>query len=221
MSTGLSCTLALCCLTAMPAVCATPTGPGVYALPVAEALRLNGLRIELTQLQGPGLATLIEGTRSQWRAAAGASEYRRIGAWQILTRQAGTDSEVLQWRSDGPPQMAFYSRLDRQQLVTSRPEFAWQLPAACQWHQTLESTQLRQRTVQGTAQCNGDQSSLLRQLHSALKREGWLLSGSAEHYPLVWRKARLQLQVVLTDTRLAGHSPATALVAVQTRDGDP
>jgi hypothetical protein len=219
MNTSLFCTLALCFLTAAPALGATPTGPGVYALPVAEALRLNGLRVELTHLQGPGLAALIENTRRQWMNAAGAYEYHRIGAWQILTRQAGTDSEVLQWRDDGPPQMAFYSRLDRQQLVTARPEFAWRLPEACRWQQTLESTQLRQRTVQGTAHCNGAQRSVLRQLQASLKRDGWLLSGNGEHYPLIWRKATLQLQVVLTDTHFAGQSRAAALVAVQTRNG--
>ena len=219
MNTNWCSRIAWLCLATGPALCAMPTGPGVYAQPVAGALRLNGLRVELAHLQGPGLAALLEAARQQWVTAAAAPAMSRIGAWQVLTRQTATHSEVLQWKGEGPELMALYSRLDHQQWVRPRPQFAWGLPEACRWQQTLESTLLQQRTVQGTAWCNGAVSNVLPRLRATLAADGWLLSQGGAHFPLVWRKAPLQLQVVLTDTRDASQSPVSALVAIQTAEG--
>jgi len=206
-------------MAAVAAMGAVPTGPGVYAQPVADAIRINGLSVELIRLHGPGLAALIDHTRRHWQTTKTGPDTLRVGEWQILSRQSGSDSEVLQWRGEGTQQTALYSRLDRQQWVTARPQFAWRLPQACRWQQTLDSTQLQQRAVQGTAQCNGSISTIVRQLRSALETEGWQLSGDGEHYPMVWRQGRLQLQVVLTEAHAAADSRAVALVAVQTTGG--
>jgi len=205
-------------LATAPASGAVPSGPGVWVQPVAGALRLNGLHVELVHLQGPGLAALIAQTRQQWTAGTSAPDIVRVGEWQVLSRQTASDSEVLQWKGEGAQQLALYSRLARQQQLGQRPQFAWELPEACRWQQTLESLQMPQRTVQGTAQCNGNAATVLRRLRISLAADGWLLSDDGAHYPLLWRKARLQLQVVLTAPSETDQNRAVGLVAVQTTD---
>ncbi len=197
---------------------AVPGGAGVIVQTIPAPLRINGLSVELAQLSGPGLELLLQRTRRQWGKASAAADILQVGGWQVLSRQTETDSEVLQWRGEGGAQRALYSRLDRQQPRSAMPAFVWRLPEACRWQQTLDSLQSQVRTLQGTAQCNGRVASVLRQLRTSLETDKWLLSGDGAHYPLVWRKANVQLQVVLTEARAVSHSATVALVAVQTSD---
>ena len=205
------------CLLVQTAAGALPPAAGVRAEPMGAGVRLNGVLLEIVHLSGKGLASLITQTQAAWEKGSGATAYTQTGDHSLLSHQTETESETLLWKTSEGSSSALYSRLDRRQLPASQSQFAWRLPAACHWQQTIE-TLGSDASLQGTAYCLASHRALISQLQRSLASAGWSFVGHSEQLPLVWRKTHWQLQLALTNARpevTGAGATSVALFAVQ------
>ncbi|TYQ05693.1 UNVERIFIED_ORG: hypothetical protein JN05_04501 [Zoogloea ramigera] len=88
-----------CCLAAPGSAQPCPAGipPGLSAVPVASNVASAGLGLDIRQVQGKeDLATILDRTEQQWRAAGHAVRRDATAGWQVLSALGGDCLVTLQ-----------------------------------------------------------------------------------------------------------------------------
>lgn len=156
----------------------------------AEALpplRVNGVAVQVTRLEGVDLAARVQAIEAAWRTpGASVSPWREEGPWRVLSRRVGPWSEVLQLRRDGPLPEAFLSRMDTRQRPAVVPVLP--LPPGCRVNSTVESTDSGGRVIQATGPCRGADRADANAWASALAAQGWRTESRGSQG--VWRFQR-------------------------------
>ena len=154
---------------------------------VLPPLRVNGVTVHVTRIDGLDLAARVQAIEAGWRKFGGVrSPWRDEGPWRVLSRRLGPWSEVLQLRMDGPRPEAFLSRLDTRQRPAVVPVLP--LPPGCHANSTVESTDSGARVIQATGPCRGAGRGGSSAWASELVARGWRSDSLANQ--IVWRFQR-------------------------------
>ena len=93
-----------CCLTAPGSAqpCPADIPPGLSAVPVASSVASAGLGLDIRQVQSKeDLATILDRTEQQWRAAGHAVRRDATAGWQVLSALGGDCLVTLQLVAQG------------------------------------------------------------------------------------------------------------------------
>lgn len=207
-------------LVLQPLLCTASTAlaPGVLAENLPGGLRINGVAVQVTRLTGQGVPAFIHELQSRWQVLDG---IRREGPWQVVSRQGGSTSEVLQWRSTVMGHEALWSRLDLRQSPRSATALSFPLPVGCRIANQLELGEAQSPVRHLTARCGVRADTLSGRLHQAAVTSGWQVQHTAATRTLLLQRGQTRVQLSVVDEAEPGALPASVLVAIEDRNGAP
>ena len=163
------------------------------------ALRVNGVAMQVTRIEGADLAARVQEIETQWRQGRAATgPWREDGAWRVLSRRVDRWSEVLQVRFDGQASAAYLSRLDTRQRPAAVPVLP--LPPGCRANSTVESADADARVVQATGPCRRSDSTETGAWARDLAAQGWRSGAVASQGQWRFQRSNTVLQVLRGDT---------------------
>ncbi len=198
------------------AVAIPDLGPGVVAEPLPAGLRINGVAVQVTRLQGPGLPAYIAGLQSHWQAQG---TVRQLGPWRLVSRQQGAVSEVIQWRSTLTGTEALWSRLDLRLPTGTGIGLSLRLPAACRVVSQLELGGRQSPVRQLTARCGLRADTLSAWLHRAAIAAGWENQNKPGARTLQLQRGPLRLRLSVIEQPEPASRADSVLVAIESRAG--
>ena len=142
--------------------------------------RINGVAIEIKRFDGDDVAGQVTAVETQWRKeGTPVLPWQDIDGWQVLARQQGRWSEVLQRRGQAGMPEAYLTRLDFQRKPTRIPQLP--LPSGCRATSTIESGSGASSVIQVTGVCLSAALALSQSWISDLEADGWRGRYDAHH----------------------------------------
>jgi hypothetical protein len=181
---------------------AVATPPDVISEDLSPGLKVNGVALQVTRLTGEGLTTFLQQIGRAWeRESKPAPAWVDRGDWRVLSRRAGSWSEVLQIRKGPHPTEAFFSRMDLGRMPGSVPTLALALPALCRVQSTVELGGVGERALQVSARCAASVAKVGAQIRRNAQASGWQEHGVQDGTSLQLARGPVQLTLVLGGMR--------------------